>query len=337
MDQKPLIPRWAWTVLSAAVLAAVVALFLTGKPKEPGPSFRHDTSNFEKAGAAQKRFRETARFALDLANPTGLAAAADGGLLVCGENTVLVLDAAGKETARHAVAGTPECVAQGPDGRIYLGMRRRVVVLDAAGTVAAEWPEGDERAYLTSIAADTDCVYAADAGNRVVLRHGLDGALLGEIGRRDAAREIPGFVVPSPHLEVALDPMTGLWANNPGRHGLEQYRPDGSLASSWYRAGMTIEGFCGCCNPMAVAFRADGSVVTAEKGLVRIKVTAPDLSLAGVVALPEDLGAASGEAAAAEDNAPVRDLAVDAQGRILALHGPWKAVLVYEEEQHAAG
>ena len=77
MDQKPLIPRWAWTVLSAAVLAAVVALFLTGKPKEPGPSFRFDTSNFEKTGAAQKRFRETARFALDLANPTGLAATAD--------------------------------------------------------------------------------------------------------------------------------------------------------------------------------------------------------------------------------------------------------------------
>jgi hypothetical protein len=70
---------------------------------------------------------------------------------------------------------------------------------------------------------------------------------------------------------------------------------------------------------------------------VRIKVTAPDLTLAGVVALPEDLGASSGEAAAAEDNAPVRDLAVDAQGRILALHGPWKAVLVYEEEERAAG
>jgi len=88
---------------------------------------------------------------------------------------------------------------------------------------------------------------------------------------------------------------------------------------------------------MAIAFRADGSVVTAEKGLVRIKVLAPDQSLAGVVALPEDLGAASGEAAAAEDNAPVRDLAVDARGRILALHGPWRAVLVYEEEQDAAG
>ena len=85
---------------------------------------------------------------------------------------------------------------------------------------------------------------------------------------------------------------------------------------------MSIEGFCGCCNPMNFAIMADGSFVTVEKGLTRVKVYDPQGKFVGVVASPELL--------IGLDNAYVCktvedcrrgnfDVAVDSVGRILIL------------------
>ena len=278
-------------------------------------------------------FREVARIPLDVTNPSALAVGRDGKVYAACEDVVVVLDAQGRETARFSVKGRPGCMAVAPDGKLLIGLRNHVEVLDTKGAPVATWPDLGERAYLTSIVADEDNVFAADAGNRIVLRFDKTGNVQTRIGKRDPERHGPGLVVPSPYFDVALDPMGSLWVVNPGRHGFENYRPNGDLVSSWYRSGMDAASFCGCCNPIHIAFRSDSSLVTAEKGLSRVKVYGPDTKLVGVVFAPEGPAPHENESLFCNVEPPIMDLAVDAQDRILVLNKPEKAILVFEQTQ----
>lgn len=335
-----LIPGWLWAVLAVVALGLVLTLFFTERRQEPAAAFDYDVSSYTKTDMNRVVYKESGRIVPDNPSPAAVAVAPDNRIWVACANAVIGFSPAPecRETARLAIKGRPDCIAVRPDGKILLGMRDHIEVREADGAAASVWPVLNENAYLTSIAADEENVYAADAGNRVVLRFDYEGKLLGRIGERDEAREIPGFVVPSPYFDVAIDPLGALWAVNPGKHSLDNYRPDGSLASSWRRLGMGLGDFCGCCNPTHLAFRSDGAFVTAEKGLNRVKVYGPDTKFLGIVAPPEALGALSGVATTAEGGGPtfdiappVRDLAVDREDRVLILDGYQKAVRIFEE------
>jgi hypothetical protein len=268
---------------------------------------------------------------LDIANPSALAAGPNGNLYVAGENLILALDAKGNPVARFSVEGRPGCLATLPGEKLLVGLRNRLEVFDAKGSRVATWQDLGERGYLTSVVADEEDVFAADAGNRIVLRLGLDGKLRNRIGERDKERGVPGFHVPSPYFDVALDPMQSLWVVNPGKCGLENYRPNGELISSWYRSGMEMEAFCGCCNPIHIAFRSDSTLVTVEKGISRVKVYSPDTQLLGVVSAEKPPPVDDNKALFCNVEPPIVDLAVDKQDRILLLDKSQKAVLVFEE------
>ena len=282
------------------------------------------------AAPANSAFSEAKRIPLTIDNPSALAVMPGGGICVAGENAVAIMDAQGNETARFGVKGRPGCVAVTADKKLLVGMRNHVEVIDTKDSAVASWQELGDRAYLTSVVVDDENVYVADAGNRVALRFGYDGILRGRIGERDKERGLPGLVVPSPYFDVAIDPQGALWVVNPGKHGLENYRPNGDLVSSWYRSGMEPEAFCGCCNPIHIAFRSDNCLVTAEKGLSRVKVYSPDTTLLGVVAAEPAPPIAENKALFCNVEPPIMDLAVDRQDRILVLNKPEKAILVYE-------
>lgn len=328
---RHLIPAWLWAALAAVALVLALALALTERRREPGPSLIYDVSSYEAVDPAKVLFREAERISLNLDTPTALCVRGNGTILVAGQDVIVVLDSSGGELGRFAVEGAPDCLAEGPDGRLYLGMRTRIAVHDPQGKHLQSWQDLGPRAWISSIAVDDEHVFAADAGNKVVYRFDMSGNLLNRIGERDPERDVPGFIVPSPYFDILLDPGGGLWAVNPGKLGFEHYRPDGSLASSWYRPGMEIDEFSGCCNPIHAAYRSDASLVTAEKGINRVKVYAPDTALLGVVATPEMLGTLAETAASFQEEASVRDLAVDNEDRVLVLHGPRRELLIFEE------
>lgn len=328
---KHLIPAWLWAVLAVAAMVLALALALTERRREPGPALLYDVSPYEAVDPAKVLFREAKRISLNLDAPTALCVRGDGTILVAGQDAVLVLDSSGGEKGRIAVEGAPDCLAEGPDGRLYLGMRTRIAVHDPHGTHLQSWQDLGPRAWITSIVADEQHVFAADAGNKVICRFDTSGNLLNRIGERDPERDIPGLVVPSPYIDVLLDPGGGLWVVNPGRLGFEHYRADGSLASSWYRPGIELDGFSGCCNPIHAVFRSDASLVTVEKGINRVKVYSPDTTLLGVVATPEMIGTLAEAAASFQEEALVRDVAVDSEDRVLVLHGPRRELLIFEE------
>jgi hypothetical protein len=132
---------------------------------------------------------------------------------------------------------------------------------------------------------------------------------MGEIEGKSGNDQIHGFIIPSPYFDLAFNPSGELWVVNPGKHTLENYTVDGKLRTWWEATSIKIEGFSGCCNPAHFAFLPDGSFVTSEKGLVRIKTYNPSGEFNNVVAAPLKFKE--------EGHAP--DLAVDDQGNIYAL------------------
>ncbi|HUW61307.1 MAG TPA: NHL repeat-containing protein [Candidatus Bathyarchaeia archaeon] len=275
-----------------------------------------------RASAAEPAWRVTT-IPLDMKAPSALAVGPDGAIYVAGEDVVMMLSADGQARLRFAVPGRPGCLAITPDGRLLAGMRGHVEVLKTDGSKAGAWPDLGDRAWLTSIACDEENVYVADAGNRIVWRFDGCGKMLNRIGEK--------FIVPSPYFDVAINPIGELWVVNPGMHGLENYRPGGDLVSSWRRPGIEPDSFCGCCNPIHIAFRTDNSLVTAEKGVARIKVYSPDTTLLEVVAAPAAGPTQNSATLGCNIEAAVADLAVDGKNRILVLNKFEKAILVYEQ------
>ena len=329
-SQEKLIPSWLWGA-AVVVMAVLVALLLVGnRHPEPSEAFRYEVGGFQEVDPSQVIFQESGKLTPGFEHLTALAAGPDEKIYVAGDDEIAVYDLDGAELRKIALAKTPDCIAVAPDGDMLLGMRSHIEVIDAQGDAKSVWNDLGERSYITSIAVDENEAYVADAGQRVVLRFDRSGQLLGRIGEEDGAREIPGFIVPSPYFDVAFDPQGALWAVNPGRHGLENYRANGDLVSSWYRLAIDANGFCGCCNPSHIAFLSNGSLVTTEKGLARVKVYSPDWKLLGLVAAPSAFEDVPAEAFSCELETPLVDLAVDQRGRVLVLDGRQRAVRIFE-------
>ncbi len=330
---KKRIPAWLWGGITIVVVGVAAALAMTDRRQEPAQSYELDLTKYQKVDPALVLFDETGQITPDVEHLRALGTGSGERIYVAGENAVVVYDLDGVEEARFQVNGRPDCLAVAPDGEILLGLRTHVEVLAADGTLKSTWADLGEKAYITSIAVDPEDVYVADAGHRVVLRYDRSGKLLGRIGEKDAGRGIPGFIIPSPYFDVAFDSQGSLWAANAGRHGLENYRSNGDLMSSWYRPAISVDGFCGCCNPSHIAFRNDGTLVTAEKGLARIKVYSVDQKLIGFVADPKIFDDVPEGAVLCDLETPLQDLAVDAKNRVLVLDSKRNVVRIFEEKE----
>lgn len=243
-------------------------------------------------------------------------------LYLASGNAVLVFSPQGQRVRELTLAGPVRCVAVAPDGTTYAGLRNQIAVFDAAGRRTAVWEAPGPRTWLTGLAVGESGLFAADAGNRVLLRYDLSGRLVGRIGAKDEARGIPGFVIPSPYFSVKLHPDGLLRVNNPGRHRVEVYSVDGDFEGSWGRASAAPDGFCGCCNPIRLALLPDGRVLTCEKGLPRVKLFGAsgefETQVAGSSAFPENARVGSGERDADAALAGL-SAAVDSRGRIAIL------------------
>jgi streptogramin lyase len=177
--------------------------------------------------------------------PRGIAADARGGLFVAGDTSVSSFDPEGRRTGSFDTGDAAFCVAVDFDGGLVLGMKDHVEIRDPEGARREAWAGLGEDARLSSVAASATQVVAADAGNRLVWRFDRSGALAGTVGEEPRPGGIAGFVVPSPFFDVAFGPDGSLWIADPGRQKVERYSPDGTWKSSWGRASMDVDGFCG--------------------------------------------------------------------------------------------
>ncbi len=334
-------------ILIAAVLAlslGVAALAVLRQPLAPDTraplpaSFEYDLSAMKQIDPALVHYRPSTQIALEVDEARAVAIGPQDRIYVAADKTIHVFEPSGARFAQIPLEGEPYALAVAADdhaapGRIYVAMKSHVEVYAPAGKRLAAWDDLGPKSILTSLALSEHDVLVADAGNRIVCRYDLAGKFVGRIGKRDPDRNVPGFIIPSPYFDVAVSPDGLLRVANPGRHRIEGYTLDGHLEVFWGKAGEAIEAFCGCCNPANFALLPDGSFVTAEKGIPRVKVYAPDGALSSVVVGPDVLApnATAVEETRAEHRLPVVDVAVDRQGRVLVLDPGARKVRAFEK------
>ncbi len=199
------------------------------------------------------------------------------------------------------------CLAAASDGRVFVGGADRVHIFEGTGARVGGFTAGTpgRPAAITAIKVFGGEVLVADAAARLIRRHTMDGRLIGEIGSRTKTGT---FILPNRSLDFDVDSNGIVVAGDTGRHRVTLWALDGSPRGSFGKFGMTRpEDFVGCCNPVDVAFAPDGTIVTGEKMVSRVKVYEREGKLLGVIG-PEHF----------DPGCTTIRLAVDSKGRIAA-------------------
>ena len=311
-------------ILLAAVIITVVILdYITSKPGElPANPYALGVDPFSKTDTALIMFNEVRDFAINFSEPTGVCFK-EGQLFVVGDQKMQIIEPTGKLLKEIDFEQKPTCVYTSSEN-IFVGFRKSLTILNREGLKIANWNSFSDSTVITSIAENSGTIFVADAGKRIVRKFDLTGKPKGEIEGKSGNDQIHGFIIPSPYFDLAFNADGELWIVNPGKHSLENYTIDGKLRTWWQASSVRIEGFSGCCNPAYFAFLPDGSFVTSEKGLVRIKVYKPSGEFLSVVAAPSKF----------KENSHAPDLAVDSQGNIYALDMDRKMLRLFVKKEN---
>lgn len=155
------------------------------------------------------------------------------------------------------------------DGLIYVLHPTCIGVYDFDGREVRTWEACSDTADHCGIAVTRSGVFVTDAGAKNICLYGHDGTMKRFI---DSPK---GFVVPSYSLGIA-HLGDDIYCSNPGRHLVEHYSAEGDFVGSFGQAGTADGSFCGCCNPVHIAFTPTGDMLTSEKGRPRISCYAVD-------------------------------------------------------------
>jgi len=323
---KPAVIAMVLLATAAAVFVAIRAA-VTGPVPTPG-SFRYDDAKYRKTDPALVLYEETGRIETGMVEPRGVAVDEAGNVFVVGDKTLAIFGFDGTGDAQPISSSSlphePTCVAVGPDGIHYIGMRDHVDVYRGLRDPLPRpaWPSLGPKAIVTGIAVAGGRVFVFDAGNKEVVRYDLSGKALGRFGHEGA----DSLVIYQTCGDVAALAEDLLFVTNPGRMRIDTYTLEGEFSAHWGEGTPEIEGFSPCCNPVNIAVLPDGAVVTAEKNIPRVKVHASSGRFVGVVAGAEEFAESEG----------LIDVAADARGRVFVLDPAAKAVRIFERKPDKA-
>ena len=300
-----------------------------------GSEFTYDVARFQTSDPTLLRFVETARFPTGLERARNIAAGPDGSIWVAGTGGIRQFSATGEPALAIQLDEPVYSLAFRADGEILAGQAGKIALFKPDGGALTVWSDVPGGLLPTAIAIAGQHIFVADAGNRVVLKLDAAGKQLGVIGVRDPARNIRGLVVPSPYFCVRMAPDGLLRVTNPGEHQIEAYTLEGDFESAWGQGSFAVAGFCGCCNPVSFDVFPDGSFVTCEKGLPRVKLynSAGEFTglVAGPEAFPEYLQAAN--AGTPHSLGSGIYAAIDPAGRVLVLDVVGGTVRIMQRKQ----
>jgi hypothetical protein len=293
-------------------------LFFTETMNKENP-YDYNMDQLRKNDSLVAAYKEIMQFPSGLDEIHAIATDEQDRIYVGGNNGLEIYTPGGKPLKKITLTGTVSAMTISQEGEIFIALGDHLELVNPSGKPEGKWNSPGKNSMITSVAVTAKDVFLADAGEKIVYRYDLAGKLINRIGEKDPQNDIPGFVIPSPYFDLAVGKNGELWIVNPGRHSVENFSYDGDLTASWGEPSMTPEGFCGCCNPSHFAILPDGSFVTSEKGIERIKVYGSDGKFKCIVALPESF----------DEGTKGLDLAVDSQSRILVLDPVKKLVRIF--------
>ena len=203
---------------------------------DPNP-FAYDVERLRKTDPKLIHYEQVGQFRGPSPDPRRIVIGPSDRVYIAAGNSVSVLDREGARLSDIGLGTAARCVAVAGDGTIYAGARDHVEVFDPKGKRLATWESPGPRTWFTGLAVGEKDVFAADAGNRVVLRYDKSGKLAGRIGEKNKERNIPGIIMPSPYLDVKLARDGLLRVNNTGpasRGGLHAERRPGVLVGQTF-------------------------------------------------------------------------------------------------------
>jgi sugar lactone lactonase YvrE len=307
-----------------AILSVVIVLIITLDVKStrtgnrPGNKYEVDIDEFMKVDPALIGYKEIRNYTFGSETPDGIACRDQKIYLVAG-NYLMIFNPQGDQLLKATLPYEAKCIDISEKGEIIMGFRDRIGLCNDSGEMLWVTDTLDSRAFITAIAVKGELIFVADAANRVVHRYDISGKYIDSFEGKTGGNDLNGFIVPSGYFDLKVNGDGELWIVNPGKHAFENYTDEGDLRGFWENSSTGIEGFSGCCNPAHIAFLPDGSFVTSEKLIVRIKVHKPSGELVSVVAAPDEF----------KENGIAPDLAVDNNGNIYALDYDRKLIRVF--------
>ena len=308
-------------LLIAAIAFMVKDLYFDKSESDRNP-YNYDLKKLREVNPELIGYKESQTIKSSVSEICAIAIDSEDKMYVAGKDSVEIFDATEKSIKQFRTDGQANCMAVNKQNNIFLGIDNHIDIYTFDGKKTDSWKIEGTKTILTSIAVSDSFVFVADAGNKLVYRFDTKGKLLGKIGVKNLAKGDSGFIIPSPFFDIAIGRDNELWIVNPGKHSLNAYSFDGHFISSWERSAMEVDGFCGCCNPSHIAMLSDGSFVTSEKSIERVKVHKQNGDFKCVVAPPTMF----------QEGTHGLDLAVDSKDRIFVLDPVKNLVHIFVEK-----
>lgn len=305
------------------IVVVVVADYLSTRPGSGPPNpYAFDVSEYETVSENLISYREIRQIRLTSSSPVDLAYLRNNIYLLNNDN-LQVITLRGEEVSMFPLEGIPGCVLAHHDHGIIIAFEDHLASFSHEGTPLSRSLPIPGGAILTAIATAGDKIFVADAGTKQVHVFNRDLEPIGSFRGESGVSALHGFILPSAHFDLAVNPDNELWVVNPGLHSLQLYADDGRFRRQWGTPAFTPEGFSGCCNPSHITFLSDGRMVTSEKGLVRIKIYQESGVLESVAVPPEAFkNAKRAPAIAATENDLI--IALDYDQNMLRIFEPEK-------------
>jgi hypothetical protein len=284
-------------IIVVIILGVIIVDFLGNRPDRRGENpYALEVDRYREVDPELISHQEIRNFSLGLMIASDISYHQQT-LYISGNSTIAVISLDGSPSTLHEIPPGATCLEV--DGQhIFVGFGTYVAKYDLEGVLLQQWADLGERTVITNLALKGDQVFVADAGNRRIVIFNREGEQVGEFEGKADSEAGHGFIVPSANFDLVVNSYDELWVVNPGKHAIENYTDDGRLNGFWEKRSFEIEGFLGCCNPARITTLADGSFVTSEKGLIRIKIYDQSGKLLSVVAPPDLFNGEEGKAPA---------------------------------------
>ncbi len=266
-------------VIILSILLLLTVIFLISRDlfnssvKKEQNVYEYNIDKYKQIDSSLLCYKQTGQFKTSLSVINAIAIDKNDNIYVAGNNEIQIFNKNWKAINSFKTDSIITCIATDNQQNIYIGIENHVEKFDTKGSLIKKWKSFNTKdGYITSIAINDHNVYVADAGIGFILRYDFNGNLLSTIGKKDTAKGINSYVIPSMYFDIAIGLFNDIWVVNPGKHELINYSEKGEWRSSWGKTSIEVDGFAGCCNPAHFAILPNGYFVTYEKGINRIKI-----------------------------------------------------------------